>query len=71
MSEVSQVTQRNAAAAEELSATAEEMAAQAEALAERVGYFRLGGARPLGLLAAERGQAGGERAIREEPGQRR
>ncbi len=71
MSEVSQVTQRNAAAAEELSATAEEMAAQAEALAERVGYFRLGGARTLGLPAAGRGQAADERTSREEPGQRR
>jgi methyl-accepting chemotaxis protein len=48
MAQVSQVTQRNAAAAEELSATAEEMAAQAEALFERMGYFSLEEARPRG-----------------------
>jgi methyl-accepting chemotaxis protein len=40
MSQVDQVTQRNASSAEELSSTAEEMAAQAEALQQLVGFFR-------------------------------
>jgi methyl-accepting chemotaxis protein len=40
MSVVDQVTQRNAAAAQELSATAAAMATQAEALQRLVGYFR-------------------------------
>ena len=35
------VTQRNAAAAEELSSTAEELSAQAEALQQQVSYFRV------------------------------
>ena len=41
MSQVDQVTQRNASAAEELASTAEEMAAQAEALQQLVSTFRL------------------------------
>jgi methyl-accepting chemotaxis protein len=41
MSVVDQVTQRNAAAAEELSSTAEEMSAQAEELTRTVGFFKL------------------------------
>ncbi|HWP22562.1 MAG TPA: methyl-accepting chemotaxis protein [Candidatus Binatia bacterium] len=41
MSQVDQVTQRNAAAAEELSSTAEEMASQAESLQQLVGLFRV------------------------------
>jgi methyl-accepting chemotaxis protein len=41
MLQVDHVTQRNAAAAEELSATSEEMAAQAEALRELTAFFRL------------------------------
>jgi methyl-accepting chemotaxis protein len=41
MTQVDQVTQRNASAAEELSSTAEEMATQAAALKEQVSYFRL------------------------------
>src|SRR5262249_16632729 len=41
MSQVGQVTQRNASAAEELSSTAEEMASQAEALQELVAFFRV------------------------------
>ena len=39
MSVVDQVTQRNASAAEELSATAEELAAHADALRDRVAFF--------------------------------
>jgi methyl-accepting chemotaxis protein len=42
MTQVDQVTQRNASAAEELSSTAEEMAAQAEALQQLVAFFRMG-----------------------------
>jgi methyl-accepting chemotaxis protein len=42
MGEVDRVTQRNAAAAEELSSTAEEMAAQAESLQQAIAFFRLG-----------------------------
>ncbi|HEV8484514.1 MAG TPA: methyl-accepting chemotaxis protein [Blastocatellia bacterium] len=41
MSQVDQVTQRNASAAEELSSTAEEMASQAEALQELMAFFRV------------------------------
>jgi methyl-accepting chemotaxis protein len=43
MAIVDQVTQRNAAAAEELSSTAEELAAQAEALQALVAFFRFRG----------------------------
>ncbi len=43
MIQVDQVTQRNAAAAEELSSTAEELSAQSEALMQQVGFFKLGG----------------------------
>ncbi len=43
MSQVDQVTQRNASAAEELASTAEEMASQAEALQQLVSYFRVTG----------------------------
>jgi methyl-accepting chemotaxis protein len=43
MSAVDQVTQRNAAASEELSSTAEEMSAQAESLQDLIGFFRAEG----------------------------
>jgi methyl-accepting chemotaxis protein len=42
MGQVDQVTQRNAAAAEELSSTAEEMSSQAVALQQLMAFFRLG-----------------------------
>ncbi|HYH97911.1 methyl-accepting chemotaxis protein [Hyalangium sp.] len=42
MLQVDQVTQRNASAAEELSATAEEMSAQADTLQQLVSFFRVG-----------------------------
>ncbi len=42
MSQVDQVTQRNATAAEEMSSTAEEMAAQARSLQQVVGFFAVG-----------------------------
>jgi methyl-accepting chemotaxis protein len=44
MTQVDDVTQRNAAASEELASTAEEMAAQAEALRDLMDFFKLGGA---------------------------
>ena len=43
LTQVDQVTQRNATAAEELAATAEEMAAQAEGLQSLVEFFQLPG----------------------------
>jgi len=42
MSQLDEVTQRNAAAAEELSSTAEELAAQSEALQQLMAFFRPG-----------------------------
>ncbi|HSN92280.1 MAG TPA: methyl-accepting chemotaxis protein [Anaeromyxobacteraceae bacterium] len=42
MASVDQVTQRNAAAAEELSSTAEEMTSQAQALQELIAFFKTG-----------------------------
>jgi methyl-accepting chemotaxis protein len=47
LTQVDQVTQRNASAAEELAATAEEMAAQAEALQSLVSFFRIGDERRM------------------------
>ncbi len=44
MSQVDQVTQRNASGSEELASTAEEMASQAEALQQLMSFFRLDGA---------------------------
>jgi methyl-accepting chemotaxis protein len=41
LSQVDQVTQRNASAAEELASTAEELSAQAEALRELMGFFKV------------------------------
>jgi methyl-accepting chemotaxis protein len=46
MAQVDQVTQRNAAAAEELSSTSEEMSSQAEALDALMAFFKLAGAEP-------------------------
>ena len=43
MSQVDQVTQRNASASEELASTAEEMASQAEALQQLMAFFKVGG----------------------------
>ncbi|WP_243325200.1 methyl-accepting chemotaxis protein [Geothrix sp. SG200] len=43
MTQVDQVTQRNASAAEELSSTAEELASQAEALQQLVAFFKVTG----------------------------
>jgi methyl-accepting chemotaxis protein len=43
MTQVDQVTQRNAAGAEQLASTAEEMASQAEALQQLISFFRVAG----------------------------
>jgi methyl-accepting chemotaxis protein len=45
MSQVDELTQRNASASEELSSTAEELSAQAEALQELIAFFRVVGDR--------------------------
>jgi methyl-accepting chemotaxis protein len=47
MAQVDQVTQRNAASAEELSSTAEELASQAEALLHLMNYFKVGTGDPI------------------------
>jgi len=44
--QMDEVTQRNATAAEELSATSEELAAQAESARQLMDYFKLGGQTP-------------------------
>ncbi|MEO4046457.1 methyl-accepting chemotaxis protein [Pseudomonas sp. CAU 1711] len=46
MAQMSQITQQNASASEELAATSEEMNAQAGQLLELIGYFRLGNQSP-------------------------
>src|SRR5260221_3244335 len=53
MARVDEVTQRNAAAAEEMASTAEELASQAASEQELIAYFRLDGAERTLLLAAE------------------
>jgi methyl-accepting chemotaxis protein len=53
MGAVDQVTQRNAAAAEELSSTAEELATQASALQDLIGFFALADAAGTGLPRAQ------------------
>jgi methyl-accepting chemotaxis protein len=74
MDAVDQVTQRNAAAAEELSSTAEELASQAEALQQLMGFFQMRDAPektadlrpglPDGEAGAEPAPAAGCRAYR-------
>ena len=54
MSQVDQVTQRNASASEELASTAEEMASQAEALSELMSFFKVGGEAAYARGAAAR-----------------
>jgi methyl-accepting chemotaxis protein len=53
LTQVDQVTQRNASAAEELAATAEEMAAQAESLQSLVEFFRIGRDERKGMKPAQ------------------
>jgi methyl-accepting chemotaxis protein len=69
MSTVDTVTQRNAAASEELSSTAEEMAAQAESLQALVAFFRTGregstmqGSAPRGSPPSRAGQPKAQRS---------
>jgi methyl-accepting chemotaxis protein len=52
MAQVDGVTQRNASAAEELSATAQQMAAQAEALSSLISFFRVDGSTHEPLVTA-------------------
>ena len=53
MGQVDQVTQRTAAAAEELASTAEEMAAQSESLSELVAFFTVADAKePTGVKSS-------------------
>jgi methyl-accepting chemotaxis protein len=54
MTQVDQVTQRNATAAEELSSTAEELAAQSAALLQIMNYFKVSGDDSAGPLATRR-----------------
>jgi methyl-accepting chemotaxis protein len=67
MSTVDQVTQRNAAAAEELASTAEEMNAQAESLQQLVGFFRLAGVRERERAAPPRRERAAAAPARPEP----
>jgi methyl-accepting chemotaxis protein len=53
MGTVDVVTQRNSAAAEELSSTAEELASQAESLQQLVGFFRVREGHGVPAIAAE------------------
>ncbi|HEV7242563.1 MAG TPA: methyl-accepting chemotaxis protein [Thermoanaerobaculia bacterium] len=53
MSQLDQVTQRNAAAAEELSSTAEEMNSQASTLQEAISFFTVHGSSDSGTPAAK------------------
>jgi len=57
MSQVDQVTQRNASAAEELSSTSEEMASQSEALLQLMGFFIVGGEEASGFSFLHQGGA--------------
>ena len=57
ISQVDQVTQRNASAAEELASTAEELSAQAEALRELMGFFRVSEADSTGAARSARAPA--------------
>jgi len=58
MSQVDQVTQRNASAAEELSSTAEELAQQAEALQQLMAFFRVAEQEQAGWSRQPTGPAG-------------
>ena len=59
---MNKVTQRNAAAAEQLSSTAEELSAQAEALRRRMDAFRLHASEPSARLVAIAREDGGDHA---------
>ena len=63
MLRVDQVTQRNAAAAEELASTAEEMASQAEGLRQLVAFFQTAGYQPGAGRVADRPPAGSDDGV--------
>ncbi len=58
MSQVDQVTQRNASSAEELSSTAEEMASQSEALLQLMAFFKTTNAAESGFSFLHQGGTG-------------
>jgi methyl-accepting chemotaxis protein len=51
MSQMSKITQQNAASSEELAATAEEMTAQTESLQQLMRFFTVAGARSAATVA--------------------
>ena len=67
MGAVDQVTQRNASAAEELSATSQEMAVRFASLQDLVGFFHVGGSSSQGLAPPRPAPAAAEEGI-EPPG---
>ena len=52
MSQLTQLTQQNAAGSEELAATAEEMTGQAERLRSIISFFQVGGSEDFGAVGA-------------------
>ncbi len=67
MSEVDQVTQRNATWAEELASTAQEMASQAEALQQLMGFFRTVETEERGRYRRQAGSAAGAPEVPRKP----
>jgi methyl-accepting chemotaxis protein len=69
MTQVDQVTQRNASASEELASTAEEMASQAEALTQLMAFFKLGGADETRTVARRMVAVAGPQQVKLASGQ--
>jgi len=69
MSQVDNVTQRNASAAEELSSTAEELASQSEELQQLMDFFRVGDGKQSQAAARSRKQEAGHSNGRSNGGQ--
>jgi methyl-accepting chemotaxis protein len=67
MSRVDELTQRNAAAAEELASTSEELASQAEALQDLISFFRTGDDARSGGMPASQAQRTRAAATRPVP----
>ena len=59
MSQLTQLTQQNAAGSEELAATAEEMTAQAEKLRQLMSFFQMGSGEAMASGSPRRSQGGG------------
>jgi methyl-accepting chemotaxis protein len=66
MTQVDQVTQRNASSSEELSATAQELSAQAHALAEQLAFFKVDGVAPTTVRASHVAQAGRSKPTKQQ-----